>query len=59
MNVETSTKIARSFPRSRLLQWSHVLMNVETTRTVQATWGEIMLQWSHVLMNVETCQRVR
>ena len=36
------------------LQWSHVLTNVETSRSAVSAAMLILLQWSHVLTNVET-----
>ena len=38
----------------RLLQWSHVLTNVETAKKPAAKKSDNLLQWSHVLTNVET-----
>ena len=54
MNVETKAT-PTVHDGQKALQWSHVLMNVETgARTPRAPCNERMLQWSHVLMNVET-----
>ena len=38
----------------QLLQWSHVLTNVETSSAWAARAANNSLQWSHVLTNVET-----
>src|SRR6201986_2087604 len=40
--------------RDAMLQWSHVLTNVETLRVCLCIIVGIVLQWSHVLTNVET-----
>src|ERR1043165_7015463 len=37
-----------------MLQWSHVLTNVETYTCAVPPSGQATLQWSHVLTNVET-----
>src|ERR1043166_9364189 len=37
-----------------MLQWSHVLTNVETCGRLLEVFGRDVLQWSHVLTNVET-----
>src|SRR5579885_624336 len=42
-----------------LLQWSHVLTNVETGQRPARSSPGTALQWSHVLTNVETACRVR
>jgi hypothetical protein len=44
----------KDMPLEDLLQWSHVLMNVETSTLSVPTDSPSSLQWSHVLMNVET-----
>ena len=53
MNVETSSRSPPA-PVVTPLQWSHVLMNVETAPFATLNLGSTLLQWSHVLMNVET-----
>jgi hypothetical protein len=40
-----------------LLQWSHVLSNVETANQFFKPLTNGVLQWSHVLSNVETKTR--
>ena len=57
MNVETPSTTTRRTARFKL-QWSHVLMNVETTSNARKRRSpRTSLQWSHVLMNVETVAR--
>ncbi len=40
--------------KNEVLQWSHVLSNVETSAVVVSRNILDLLQWSHVLSNVET-----
>ena len=54
MNVETTCVPVWVGTGSLTLQWSHVLMNVETGSCCRSSCGGSTLQWSHVLMNVET-----
>ncbi len=44
-------------PNRRVLQWSHVLSNVETSCSRHSLHERRRLQWSHVLSNVETGSR--
>ena len=37
-----------------MLQWSHVLMDVDRTLQALNTFTPTRLQWSHVLMDVDS-----
>src|ERR1700759_4023936 len=50
---------AQSRVNDRVLQWSHVLTNVETAGATPAPASAKGLQWSHVLTNVETWGAIR
>ena len=51
---QAQTRVAAlNHEAEQLLQWSHVLTNVETNRNPFRYRAYMVLQWSHVLTNVE------
>ncbi len=53
MDVD-SEEFEGDFYRVDVLQWSHVLMDVDRHRTsVRENMSDTTLQWSHVLMDVD------
>ncbi len=54
MDVDSSVRRSEKW-RVSLLQWSHVLMDVDRGGGIAGgIGGAITLQWSHVLMDVDS-----
>ena len=57
MDVDRAARLSLPLPVRSWLQWSHVLMDVDSSGPILAYFDSYVLQWSHVLMDVDRGRR--